>query len=90
MPRIKRKQKQACDCLDCADDLAAAIDAAPEAPAVPQESLACVVLFCTPDVHDEPLLQLPALDLAARSGGCGLLSLRDARMGEHEPVLQDF
>ena len=90
MPRIKRKQKQVCDCLDCADDLTAVIAAAPEAAAVPQESLACVLLSCTPNVHDQSLLQLPALDLAARSGGCGLLSLRDARMGEHEPVLQDF
>ena len=77
MPRIKRKQKQACDCFDCAEDAPKPESGA----AVPQESLACVLFLCPADVTHAPLTQLPAVDRAVLLGSCGLLSLCGAHTG---------
>ena len=76
MPRVKRRQREPCDCLDCGDS-ESPTPAAP-APAVPQEALACLIFVTVPSDH---LDELTAIDSVVRDGCCGLVSLRAAAGG---------
>ena len=75
MPRVKRRQREPCDCLDCTEETSQ-----PAAPAVPQESLACLIFVCFPGEEDTAQ-ELQAINRTVQAGCCGLASLR-ASMGE--------